>query len=195
MILALCAVLAAVSPGIPARVVAVLPLETGALDGQTASALEQEARAAVVQVLGEGGLVSADAQREGLAGLRLAPAEAARKLSATHVLTATTRRMEGALAVTWSLVSSEGKTIKTARLVGFTPAEVRADARTKIENLLREAFGLAPPRVATAAGTLRMPGAMPAQNAPGNALAAAPQTNPAAAPVPVPQPSQSLESI
>src|SRR3954466_5014533 len=154
MILALCAVLAAVSPGIPARMVAVLPLETGALDAQTASALEQEARAAVVQVLGEGGIVSADAQREGLAGSRLAPADAARKLSATHVLTATTRRMEGALAVSWSLVSSEGKSVGTARLVGFTPTEVRAEARGKIDDLLREAFGMAAPRRAAVGGTL-----------------------------------------
>src|SRR5881275_271286 len=127
MILALCAVLAVVSTAVPARVVAVLPLETAPLDAQTASALEHDARAAVVEVLGEGGLVAAEAQREGLAGARLAPVEAARKLSATHVLTATARRMEGALAVTWSLVSSEGKTMKTARLVGLTPAEVRAD--------------------------------------------------------------------
>src|SRR5712671_4466808 len=164
MILALCVVLATAAPSAAhERLVAVLPVEAGALDAAGASALATEVRAAVREVLGESALVSADSQRDVLRGARLAPAEAARKLSATHVLTATTRRMEGALAVSWSLVSSEGKTLGTARLVGLTPAEVRAEARRKIEGLLREAFGMAAPRSAAALGTLRMPAAAHAQ--------------------------------
>src|SRR3954468_22529468 len=174
MILALCVVLAAAAPAPHDKIVAVLPIEGGAFDAGAASTLESEVRAAVADVLGAESVVPAEAQRGLLAGTRLAPADAARKLSATHVLTATTRRMEGALAVSWSLVSSEGKSVGTARLVGFTPAEVRAEARAKIDDLLREAFGMAAPRRAAVGGTLRIPAAAPAQ----------PATSAPAAPVP-----------
>jgi len=203
MILAFCVVLAAASPAPHERIVAVLPVEAGAFDAGAASALETEVRAAVVEVLGQGGLVSAEAQRALLAGSRLAPAEAARKLSATHVLSATTRRMEGALAVSWSLVSSEGKSVGTARLVGFTPAEIRAEARRKIEDLLREAFGMAAPRTAAVAGTLRLPAVAHAQPAPAPAETVPPaapaavetRANPPAGPVAAPQPQPSLEAL
>src|SRR5207248_6059653 len=221
MILAVCVVLAAAAPNSPAsglhpspaepappdakheRVVAVLPIEGGGLDAGAASALESEVRAAVVDVLGERSVVSAEAQRGPLAGSRLAPAEAARKLSATHVLSATTRRMEGALAVSWSLVSSEGKSLGTARLVGFTPAEVRAEARRKIADLLREAFGMAAPRPAAVAGTLRLPAVAHAQPAPAPAETVPPaapaavetRANPPAGPVAAPQPQPSLEAL
>src|SRR5256885_7079028 len=131
MILARCMILVAAPVAPHERVVAVLPVAGGALDAGAASALETEVRAAVVEVLGEDGVVSAAAQSELLAGSRPAPADAARKLSATHVLSATARRMEGALGVSFTLVSSEGKSLGTARLVGFTPAEVRAEARGK----------------------------------------------------------------
>ena len=217
MILAVCVVLAAAAPNSPAsglhpspaepappdakheRVVAVLPIEGGGLDAGAASALESEVRAAVVDVLGERSVVSAEAQRGPLAGSRLAPAEAARKLSATHVLSATTRRMEGALAVSWSLVSSEGKSLGTARLVGFTPAEVRAEARRKIADLLREAFGMAAPRTAAVAGTLRIPGVAPAQPAaPVPRVASAPvetRATPPAEPVAAPLSPAALEAL
>jgi len=169
MILALCLLVAAPPAAASnARIVAVLPVEAGVVDARAASALESDARAAVVAVLGEGALASD-------------------KRSATHVLRATTRRMEGALAVSWSLVTSEGKSLGTARLVGFTPAEVRAEAPHKIEDLLREAFGMAAPRAAAVAGTLRLPAAAHGEPAPAAAdsapaLAAAPVAPKASAP-------------
>jgi hypothetical protein len=157
MILAICLLLGTATPAPHARAIAVLPMETSALDPAAASAVEQEVRAAVVEVVGEGGLVPADPR---VAGSHLAPGEAARKLSATHVLTSTTRKMEGALGVVWSLVTQDGNTVGSARLVGFTSAEVRCEARPKIEKMLRESFGLAAPRAeATPAGILRIPGA------------------------------------
>src|SRR4051812_15660863 len=160
MILALCLLLGTATPAAPERAIAVLPMETSALDPAAASAVEQDVRAAVVEVVGESGLVPADSQRAKLAGSHLAPAEAARKLSATHVLTSTTRKMEGALAVVWSLVAAQGNTVGSARLVGFTPAEVRPEAGPKIEKMLRKSFGFAAPNVAaTPAGILRIPGA------------------------------------
>src|SRR3954454_7879214 len=177
MILALCLLLGTATPAAHERAIAVLPMETSALDPAGASALEQEVRAAVVAVVGESGLIPADSQRAKLAGSHLAPAEAARKLSATHVLTSTTRKMEGALAVVWSLVAAEGNTVGSARLVGFTPAEVRSEARPKIEKMLRESFGLAAPNAAaTPAGILRIPGAPKAEQttAPGPVIPAAP---------------------
>src|SRR2546430_14678667 len=205
MILALCLILAAAAAPSRDRLVAVLPVESGTLDAGAASALESEVRAAVVEVLGNGGIVSAEAQRGLAGGSRLDAAEAARKLSATHVLSATTRRMEGALAVSWSLVSSEGKTLGTARLVGLTPVEVRAEARRKIEDLLRGAFGMAAPRPAAVAGSLRIPAvaspkpaAAPAEPIPPPVPAAAPvqaRANPPAAPVAAPQPQPSLEAL
>src|SRR3954464_12154477 len=117
MILALCLLLGAATPAANERVIAVLPVETSTFDANAASALEQEVRAAVVQVLGESAVVPGEAQREKLGGARLAPAEAARKLAATHVLTSSTKKMEGALAVTWALVSNEGRTLGSTRLV------------------------------------------------------------------------------
>jgi hypothetical protein len=164
MILALCLLLGTATPAALERTIAVLPIETSALDPAAASAVEQEVRAAVVEVVGESGLVPADSQRAKLAGSHFAPAEAARKLSATHVLTSTTKKMEGALAVVWSLVAAQGNTVGSARLVGFTPAEVRSEARPKIEKMLRESFGLAAPNAAaTPAGILRIPGAAKAE--------------------------------
>ncbi|MFL5436087.1 MAG: hypothetical protein ACJ784_16380 [Myxococcales bacterium] len=177
MILALCLLLGTATPAAHERAIAVLPMETSALDPASASALEQEVRAAVVEVVGESGLVPADSLDARLAGSHLSPAEAARKLSATHVLTSTTRKMEGALAVVWSLVAAGGNPVGSARLVGFTPAEVRSEARPKIEKMLRESFGLAAPsREATPTGILRIPGGPKAEQttAPGPVVPAAP---------------------
>ena len=51
MILALCLLFAGAAPTARERAIAILPVETSAFDSSAASALEQEVRAAAVEVL------------------------------------------------------------------------------------------------------------------------------------------------
>jgi hypothetical protein len=196
MMIAFCLALAAAVPSSQERMVAVLPIvDGGGLDAASSTGIEEQVRAAAARVLGDEHVVSASAQRERLGSSRLAPADAARKLSATHVLTGTTRRMEGALAVSFSLVGADGKPFGATRLVGFTATELRDEAGPKIEHLLRDAFGLADSSATPAPlprGFLRMPvpvtakgpaaAATPAAALPAasSALALAPAVAPAA---------------
>src|SRR2546430_5171018 len=79
MILALCLILAAAVAPSRERLVAVLPVESGTLDAGAASALESEVRAAVVEVLGNGGIISAQGPRGPPRRTRLEPAEGGRE--------------------------------------------------------------------------------------------------------------------
>src|SRR2546430_17532023 len=80
MILALCLILAAAVAPSRERLVAVLPVESGTLDAGAASALESEVRAAVVEVLGNGGVVFAPGPAGLPRGSRAAPGGAGRGL-------------------------------------------------------------------------------------------------------------------
>src|SRR4051812_10817146 len=151
---------------------AVLPIDPGPLDVQSAAAIDEEVRAEARRAVGSDGLIDPARVAEALGADHVTPAEAAGKLGVA-VLSGTTRRLEGALAVSLMIVSDAGRPLGTARLVGMTAAEVREDAHGKVEKLVRTALGLA----AAAGSTTRSATAQPAA-----AVTAAAANPPGAAP-------------
>src|SRR5690242_20522898 len=86
---------------------AVLPIDPGPLDAQSAAAIDEEVRAEAGRAIGSDGVLDPARVAEALGADRVTPAEAARKLGVA-VLSGTTRRLEGALAVSLTIVSDGG---------------------------------------------------------------------------------------
>src|SRR5438477_2556372 len=69
---------------------------------------------------------------------------AAADSGANHAITAKAVRLEGALAVTLTLVKTDdGQRKGTERLVGYTLEDLKGEARKKVPRLLRAGLGLA----------------------------------------------------
>src|SRR5438094_9775170 len=115
------------------RKLAVTPIE-GVLARADGAALEEAVRS------------GARALEIDVVSAAVASIAAAAEEGATAAVTGKAVRLEGALAVTLTLVkTSDGARLASERIVGFTLADLQSDARKKIPRLLRTGLGLEPP--------------------------------------------------
>src|SRR5712671_1177012 len=89
--------------------------------------------------------VRAEARGLDLAVLPGTPAgvAAAAELGATHVITGKVVRLEGALAITLTLLKTEdGAKLGTERLVGYTHPDLQGEVKKKVPRMLRAGLGI-----------------------------------------------------
>jgi len=108
--------------------------------------------------------VRAEARGLDLAVLPGTPAgvAAAAELGATHVITGKVVRLEGALAITLTLLKTEdGAKLGTERLVGYTHPDLQGEVKKKVPRMLRAGLGIGEEKATATATATRTATATP----------------------------------